>query len=77
MKGAENLVSDAQKKAARKWDSEILTNICIRVRKEYAQRVHEICRQNGTTASAIMREAIDTYMQTHDGGGIAEGESEQ
>jgi len=71
------LVSEAQKKAARKWDSENLTNICIRVRKEYAQRVHEICRANGTTASAIMREAIDTYIQAHDGGGITEGESEQ
>lgn len=71
------MVSEAQKKAARKWDSENLTNICIRVRKEYAQRVHEICRANGTTASAIMREAIDTYMQTHDGGGITEGEREQ
>jgi len=71
------LVSESQKKAARKWDSENLTNICIRVRKEYAQRVHEICRANGTTASAIMREAIDTYMQTHDGGGITGEESEQ
>ena len=71
------MISEAQKKAARKWDSENLTNICIRVRKEYAQRVHEICRANGTTASAIMREAIDAYMQAHDGGGITEGESEQ
>ena len=71
------MVSKAQKKAARKWDSENLTNICIRVRKEYAQRVHEICRANGTTASAIMREAIDTYMQTHDDGGITGEESEQ
>ena len=71
------MVSEAQKKAARKWDSENLTNICIRVRKEYAQRVHEICRANGTTASAIMREAIDAYMQEHDGGGITEGEREQ
>ena len=70
------MVSEAQKKAARKWDSENLTNICIRVRKEYAQRVHEICRANGTTASAIMREAIDTYMQANDGG-ITEGEREQ
>lgn len=71
------MVSEAQKKAARKWDSENLTNICIRVRKEYAQRVHEICRANGTTASAIMREAIDTYMQAHDGGGITGEESER
>lgn len=70
------MVSEAQKKAARKWDSENLTNICIRVRKEYAQRVHEICRANGTTASAIMREAIDAYMQAHDGDGITEEERE-
>lgn len=70
-------LSEARKKANKKWDAENLTNICIRVRKEYAQRVHEICRANGTTASAIMREAIDTYMQAHDGGGIIGEESEQ
>ncbi len=58
-------ITEAQKRATRKWDAENMTNICIRVRKEYAKQVHEICHANNTTASAIMKEAIERFIQEH------------
>ena len=58
-------LSEARKKANRKWDSANLTNISIKVRKDYYERVKKAAAEAGTTPAAIMRKAIDDFMQNH------------
>lgn len=60
-------LSEAKKRANRKWDSANLTNISIKVKKDYYERVKKATAEAGTTPAAIMRKAIDDFMQNHQG----------
>ena len=59
-------VSDAKKKSNAKWDKENMTNLAIRIRKTYADRVRAACRAAGTTPAAIMRKAIDDFVNEYE-----------
>ena len=59
-------LSEARKKANRKWDSANLTNISIKVRKDYYERVKKATAEAGTTPGTIMRKAIDDFMKDQD-----------
>lgn len=60
-------LSEARKKANRKWDQANLTNISIKVKKSYYEEVKRVTAAEGTTPAAIMRKAIDDFMQNHQG----------
>lgn len=57
-------LSDAKKKANKKWDAANMTNLSIKVRRSYAEQIKEKCSAAGTTPSAIMRKAIDDFMES-------------
>lgn len=57
--------SEAHKRASKKWDAANMTNISIKIRKTYADQIRQATAKAGTTPSAIMRKAIDDFMQDH------------
>ena len=57
-------VSDAKKKANNKWDAAHMQNLSVKVRREYADQIREKCAEKGTTPGAIMRKALDDFMES-------------
>ena len=55
--------SEAHKRASKKWDAANMTNLSIKVRRTYADQIREAAATAGTTPAAIMRKAIDQFMQ--------------
>lgn len=62
-------VSEARKRANKKWDAENMTNLSVKVRREYAERIRAAAAAAGTTPGAVMRRALDQLVAEHDGGG--------
>lgn len=56
-------VSEARKKANAKWDSQNMTILGCRVRKDYAARFREACAAAGTTPNAVLKQAADDFME--------------
>ena len=63
------MITQAKKEANKAWDKANMTNLCCRVRKEYADRVRACCAANGDTVNSILREALDAYMKEKGDGG--------
>lgn len=59
-------VSEAQKKAAKKWDSVNMAVISCKLKKELADKFTEATRANGTTKNAVLLQAVRDYIATHD-----------
>jgi len=57
--------SEAHKRASKKWDAVNMTNLSIKVRRTYADEIRRATAEAGTTPAAIMRKAIDEFMQNH------------
>ena len=57
--------SEAHKRASKKWDAANMTNLSIKIRRTYAEQIREATAKAGTTPAAIMRQAIDKFMQDH------------
>ncbi len=55
--------SEAQKKAANKWDAAHMQNLSVKVRREYADQIREKAAAKGTTVGAILRKALDEFME--------------
>ena len=49
------MITQAKKEANKAWDKANMTNLCCRVRKEYADRVRACCAANGDTVNSILR----------------------
>lgn len=58
----DNMVSDIQKKARNKWDSNNMTVLGCKIRKEDAEAFKELCQMRGTTPNAVFRQAIEDFM---------------
>ncbi len=56
--------SEAQKRASKKWDAANMQNLSVKVRREYADQIREKCAEKGTTPGAIMRKALDDFMES-------------
>lgn len=48
-------VSDAQKKAAAKWDKENMTTLGCKVKKSEAEQFKAYAKEQGTTANSLLR----------------------
>lgn len=58
-------VSDAQKRARNKYDAQHYTVTGCKIRKEYAEAFRARCEQYDTTPGAVLRAALDSFMETH------------
>lgn len=63
MKGPDIMpVSDAKKASNRKWDIENMTNLCVRVRKTYADAIKAKAAREGISVSSILKAALDDFL---------------
>ncbi len=51
-------VTEAHKKGNRKWDSENMTTLGCKVRKEEAERFKAYAAEKGTTANSLLKEFV-------------------
>ena len=56
-------LSEARKKANKKWDAVNMQNLSVKVRRDYAERIKAAAAAAGTTPSTIMRKALDDFMR--------------
>ena len=59
------MVSDAQKKASAKWDKENMIVVGPKLKRSYAADFRAMCEAVGTTPSAVIRKAIDDFMEAN------------
>lgn len=58
-------VSDAQRRATKKYIKKTYTYISCKIRKDKAEHFKAICEKTGTTQSAVFKAAIDEYLAKH------------
>ena len=56
------MVTEAKKRSNQKWDKANLTVLGCKVRKDYADRVRQACADNGEAVNAVIRRALDDYL---------------
>lgn len=61
------MTSDTQKKARNKWDSNNMSVLGCKLRKDEAEAFKEACQKKGTTPNAIFRQAIAEFMERQQG----------
>lgn len=54
--------TEAQKRAAKKYQAAHLASVGIKMRKEDAEAFKSACKAAGTTPSAVIRDAITQFM---------------
>lgn len=55
-------LSESRKKANAKWDKENMTVLGCKVRKDYADRIRAAAAANNDTVNAIIKRALDDYL---------------
>lgn len=61
------MVTPAKRKTNNAWDKANMTILGCKVRKDYAQRVRAACSANGDTVNAVLKAALDSYLEAHEG----------
>lgn len=56
-------LTEAQKKANNKYIAEHMTVLGCKVRKEYADKVREKAKAEGTSVNAILKKALDEFLE--------------
>ena len=56
------MVTEAKKRSNQKWDKTNLTVLGCKVRKDYADRVRQACADNGEAVNAVLKRALDAYL---------------
>lgn len=56
-------LTDAQRRANNKYISENMTVLGCKVRKDYAERVRQKAKDEGTSVNAILKKALDEFME--------------
>lgn len=57
------MVSPKKRASNNKWDTENMTVLGVKVRKEYADKVRRKAKERGDTVNAILKAALDRYME--------------
>ena len=60
--GGESMVSDAQRKASRKYDAKTYTMVSVRLKKELVTRFKAKCLEDGISQAHVIKEAIEKYL---------------
>lgn len=56
-------LTEAQKRANNKYIAEHMTVLGCKVRKEYACKVREKAKEEGTSVNAILKKALDEFLE--------------
>lgn len=56
-------LTDAQRRANNKYISKNMTVLGCKVRKDYADRVRKKAKDKGTSVNAILKKALDDFME--------------
>lgn len=56
-------LSDAKRRANNKYIAVHMTVLGCKVRRDYADRVRQACADNGDTVNAVIRRALDEYLE--------------
>lgn len=56
-------LTDAQRRANNKYISKNMTVLGCKVRKDYADRVRQKAKDEGTSVNAILKKALDDFME--------------
>lgn len=56
-------LTEAQKRANNKYIAEYMTVLGCKVRKEYADKVREKAKAEGTSVNAILKKALDEFLE--------------
>ena len=56
-------LTDGQKRANNKYIAEHMTVLGCKVRKEYADKVREKAKAEGTSVNAILKKALDEFLE--------------
>lgn len=56
-------LTDAKRRANNKYIAEHMTILGCKVRKDYAERVKEKAKDTGTTVNAILKKALDDFLE--------------
>ena len=56
-------LSEARKKANKKWDAANMQNLSVKVRRDYADQIRAKCAEKGTTVGTILRKALEEFMK--------------
>lgn len=56
-------LTEAQKRANNKYIAEHMTVLGCKVRKEYADRVREKAKAEGTSVNAILKKVLDEFLE--------------
>ena len=57
-------MTDAQRRASRKWDAAHYTQLPCKIRRDQAAAFRAACYANGTTPNAVLLSAVRGYMDT-------------
>ena len=60
-------MTEAQRKANRKWDSANYAAVTCKPKKEITEQFRECCRTNGTTPNAVLVSAVELYIHDPEG----------
>ncbi|MEQ2658438.1 hypothetical protein AAAT68_16425 [Lawsonibacter asaccharolyticus] len=55
-------LTESQRRANNKYISEHMTVLGCKVRKDYADKVRQKAKEEGTTVNAILKKALDEFM---------------
>ena len=56
-------LTEAQKRANNKYIAEHMTVLGCKVRKEYADKVREKAKEEGTSVNAILKRVLDEFLE--------------
>lgn len=59
-------LTDAKRKANNKYIAVHMTVLGCKVRRDYADRVRACCESRGDTVNAILRAALDRYLEQYE-----------
>lgn len=62
-------MTEAQKRANRKYDKKTYAHLAVTVRKDKAARFRELCHENGLSVNGVFSEAIDRVLLEYGGEG--------
>lgn len=60
-------LTDAKRRANNKYLAANYTVLGVKVRRDYADRVRACCEARGDTVNAVLRAALDQYLEQYDG----------
>lgn len=60
-------LTDAQRRAKQKYEAKAYTTIGCRMRREEAEAFSTACRAHGTTINAVLKAAVDKFMEEVEG----------